>query len=233
MKRPSGCSIRTGFLPVLGLCVFAALSPAILFAQELPDSVEGVLSETPADEPSLDAEASPVVPSNSEGDSEYADATDVEETSLSRSFRALSLGMAYEALMDALSADDLFNFRGERDVSLLPHRDQTLIEARGSSFVRRAWFQLQSGTLFIMAYSLSPDHLDHYSVFTRLVERYGEPKNLNPRLAVWEDGETRISLERPLTVKFLDLATLNGLLDDSAVREADVTRLRRDFLDEF
>jgi hypothetical protein len=205
-------------------------------AQELPDSVEGApssgaleegaLEEGALEEGAADAPlADPALLAPAEGD--------MEESALSRSFRALSLGMDYEALMEALSADDLFVFRGERDVSLLPHRDQTLVEARGSSFVRRAWFQLQSGALFIMAYSLSPDHLDHYSVFTRLVERYGEPQSLNPRMAVWEDGETRISLERPLTVKYLDLATLSGLLDESGVKEADITRLRREFLDEF
>lgn len=233
MKRLSECKTLRGFLSFAVLLTLVVSAPLLLVAQELPDSVEGSVEDPTAKAPGAEA------PSLLEDEATAARAPSVLSTedpaafALSRTFRGLSLGMEYAALMDALTADELFAFRGERDVSLLPHRDQSLVEARGRSFIRHAWFQLQSGSLFIMAFSLSADHLDHYSVFTRLVERYGEPKTLNPRMAVWEDNDTRIALERPLTVKYLDLATLNGLLEDSTVKEADITRLRQDFLDDF
>ncbi|MDR2499671.1 MAG: hypothetical protein LBD37_01155, partial [Treponema sp.] len=104
-----------------------------------------------------------------------------------RSFREMSLGMALDDLKAALEADELFLFRGDRDVSFLPSKEQNLIETAGASFIRRAFFQLQDGELFIMAFSLDSALVDHYSVYASFVKKYGEPRSLNPKEAVWED----------------------------------------------
>ena len=71
---------------------------------------------------------------------------------LGRSFRELTLGMSLDALKDALTADRLFEFRGDRDVSFLPAKEENLVETTGLSFIRRAFFQLRSGAVFIMAF---------------------------------------------------------------------------------
>jgi hypothetical protein len=124
---------------------------------------------------------------------------------LPRSFRGIFLGMGLEDLKEAIRRDGVYNFREDRDVSFLPSdRDQTLVETQGFSFIRRAFFQLRYGEVFIMSFSLDTSLVDHYSVFTAFVNRYGEPSDLNPREAVWETGETRVSIERPLTVKYID-----------------------------
>lgn len=152
---------------------------------------------------------------------------------LPRSFRGISLGMNLEALKAALAADDLFAFRGDRDVSLLPQSDQTLIETTGLSFVRRAFFQLKDDALFMMAFSLDVDKVDHYSVFTAFVSDYGEPSALDPAQAVWLSDETRVSVERPLTVKYIDRAAFDKLAEDSKVVESRGAVLRKEFLDGF
>ncbi len=154
-------------------------------------------------------------------------------TKLPRSFRGISLGMGLEALKAALAADELFAFRGDRDVSLLPQSDQTLIETTGLSFVRRAFFQLKDGALFMMAFSLDADKVDHYSVFTAFVSDYGEPSALDPAQAVWLSVETRVSIERPLTVKYIDRAAFDRLAEDSKVVESRGAVLRKEFLDGF
>jgi hypothetical protein len=56
---------------------------------------------------------------------------------------------------------------------------------------------------------------------------------MDPRLAVWESGETRLALERPLTVKYIDKVIFNGLIDESALIESGEVRLRQEFLEEF
>jgi hypothetical protein len=152
---------------------------------------------------------------------------------LPRSFRNLRLGMSLEDLKDALQKDDIFFFRGDRDVSFLPSREQSLVETTGMSFVRRAFFQLRDGELFIMAFSLDPSLVDHYSVFTAFVTKYGEPLSLDPRQAVWESGYTRIAIERPLTVKYIDLRVFNELITESKAVESGEVFRRQEFLDAF
>jgi hypothetical protein len=149
---------------------------------------------------------------------------------LPRAFRNLSLGMDLDALKSTLQADPLFYFRGDRDVSFLPAREQSLVETTGFSFVRRAFFQLIDGKLFIMAFTLDPRLIDHYSVYTSFVKKYGEPRFLDPKQAVWESGEIRLSIERPLTVKYLDKQVFDGIIAESKAAESSEIHVREEFL---
>ncbi|MDR3342595.1 MAG: hypothetical protein LBT14_07395 [Treponema sp.] len=157
----------------------------------------------------------------------------VSESELPRVFRDLSLGMGLEDLKGVLQQDALFHFRGDRDVSFLPLREQSLVETTGPSFIRRAFFQLRDGTVFLMAFTLNMELVDHYSVFTSFVKKYGEPGLLDPKQAVWESDTTRIAIERPLTVKYIDKQVFNELLDESKANASKEVRLREDFLDGF
>jgi hypothetical protein len=84
-----------------------------------------------------------------------------------------------------------------------------------------------------MGFALHTGLVDHYSVFTGLMQKYGEPVYLDPKQAVWEAGDTRISLERPLTVKYIDLRVFNEIIGESALNESAETKRRQEFLDEF
>jgi len=156
-----------------------------------------------------------------------------EKKPLPRQFRDISLGMGLDNLKDALLKDKLFNFRGDRDVSFLPAKEESLVETTGSSFVRRAFFQLREGNLFIMSFTLDPAMIDHYSIFTNLVEKYGQPSSLDPKEAVWETDDTRITLERPLTIKYIDKKVLDDIISESALIQSRRVKERQEFLDEF
>jgi hypothetical protein len=158
---------------------------------------------------------------------------DEESNALPRQFRQLSLGMSLDDLKNALIDDNFFNFRGDRDVSFLPIRQQSLVETTGTSFIRRAFFQLRDDVVFIMSFSLNTQMIDHYSVFTQFVERYGQPSSLDPRAAIWETEQTRISIERPLTVKYIDKIVFDDILNESGLIESNQVRRRQEFLDEF
>ncbi|MDR3145263.1 MAG: hypothetical protein LBU21_03220 [Treponema sp.] len=156
-----------------------------------------------------------------------------EERTLPRSFRNISLGMGLEDLKEALGKDELFRFRGDRDVSFLPSREQSIIETTGLSFIRRAFFQLRDGELYIMAFSLDPALIDHYSVYTAFVKKYGEPLSIDPKQAVWETDDTRVAIERPLTVKYIDRRIFNAVIAESGAAESRELFLREEFLDGF
>ena len=156
-----------------------------------------------------------------------------EKAALPRNFRDLQLGMGLDELKDTLLRDPYFNFRGDRDVSLLPSREQSLVETTGSLFIRRAFFQLREGELFIMALALNANQVDHYSMFTHFVNKYGEPSYLDPTETVWENEETRIAIERPLTIKYIDKQIFNDIIMESAVIESGHVWLRQEFIDEF
>lgn len=156
-----------------------------------------------------------------------------DDNALPRQFRQIALGMSLESLKEALLDDDLFSFRGDRDVSFIPNREESLVETTGPSFVKRAFFQLRDGSLFIMAFALNTGMMDHYSMFTELTEKYGQPSFLNPREAIWETEETRIALERPLTIKYIDRVVFDDIISESDLKESRRVRQRQEFLNEF
>ena len=156
-----------------------------------------------------------------------------DQTVLPRKFRQLSLGMNLDDLKEALIKDDYFHFRGDRDVSLLPIREQSLVETTGSSFIKRAFFQLRDGSVFIMAFTLNTEIIDHYSVFNQFSDKYGEPAYLDPKISVWETDETRISIERPLTIKYIDKTVFNDIINESGLIESGQVQRRQEFINEF
>ena len=152
-----------------------------------------------------------------------------------RGFRGIELGMGFEEVSKALLGEELLFYRGQPDVSLLPRPDELLLDVAGAprSYLKRAWFQFYEGKLWTMTFVMDEGRVDHYSIFTQLSTKYGKPGSLSPKESVWSDAATRVSLERPLSVKYVDLAVFEALKGAGAV-ELSVEELERgDFIGSF
>jgi hypothetical protein len=151
-------------------------------------------------------------------------------TAPARSFHGLELGMDRESAIAALQKDKIFSYRGPEDLSLLPSPNQSLIEVSGLSFVKRGYFQFYEGKLWTMILELNADRVDHYSVYTSLVSKYGEPALLDPKESRWEDKTTRMALERPLTLRYMDMTVYGRLREGSSAKESTRELDRQGFL---
>jgi hypothetical protein len=148
-------------------------------------------------------------------------------------FRSVSLGMGLAEVKQALKSDGLFRYRGDPDVSFLPQTSQYLIECEGTGYLRRAYFQFADSRLFIIILVLDTQKLDHYSLFSALSTKYGPPAALSPQEAVWQTEPVRFSLERPLTVKYIDNKTFAALLQKGGAQK-DLEQLSREkFIEQF
>ena len=150
-----------------------------------------------------------------------------------RGFRSIRLGMDLDRVKQLLIEDPLFDYRGDPDISFLPLPPQTLIETSGSSFIRRAYFQFEEELLYIIILSLDPDRLDYYTLYSTLAGRYGDPTSLDPTEAVWLFEGLRLSLERPLNVKYIDSTVFEALQEEGQVQQ-DLWEISKDnFLQQF
>ena len=150
-----------------------------------------------------------------------------------RGFRSIRLGMELEQVKQLLIEDPLFDYRGDPDISFLPLPPQTLIETSGSSFIRRAYFQFDQDLLYIIILSMDPDRLDYYTLYSTLSGKYGQPTSLDPTEAVWQFDGMRLSLERPLSVKYIDSTVFEALKEEGQVQE-DLWEISKDnFLQQF
>ena len=147
-------------------------------------------------------------------------------------FREIRLGLDIDTVKDRLQADPYFDYQGDPDVVLLQQRDQSLIECPGNSYVERSYLQFFEGSLYIITLLLDRSKIDYYTVFSSLSKKYGDPTDLNPREAVWVFDEVRLSVERPLSVKYIDRDVFQLLNREAA--EGDQLRQisKEQFLDQ-
>ncbi|MFP4509647.1 MAG: hypothetical protein ACLFNQ_05910 [Spirochaetaceae bacterium] len=152
---------------------------------------------------------------------------------LPRGFGDIEFGYSREEVGTLLSQDPNFNYRGDPDVQFLPLREQVVIDTAGFDFIRRGYFQFHDNMLYSIILSLNGQEIDYFSVYERLSEQHGEPVALDPRRAVWEDETTRLTLERPLEVKYLDMVVFRELQDVEEIRRSDRAEAREEFLEQF
>ncbi|MBO7122795.1 MAG: hypothetical protein J6V90_05895 [Treponema sp.] len=157
--------------------------------------------------------------------------------SLPKGYGGVELGMSLDSAKQALKSKSDFGYAGDRDVSLLPGDARVLIETDSRNmqkhgFLTQCWFQFYKENLYSIILNLNPERVDHYSVYTALVKKYGEPNDFSPERSVWKNDSVTMSLERPLTLKYTDNKTMDDLSQKSLVQKNGWEVTRQMFLDE-
>lgn len=148
-------------------------------------------------------------------------------------FGKIILGMSMEDAKNEISADGNFNYRGDQDLSILRRPNQSLIESRGYDFIDRAFFQFKEDRLYSITVLFNQELLDHFSLFTTLSGKYGDPDNLSPEKSIWENENNLLVLERPLQIKYLDKKIFEGIIGDSVITQSLSELSREQFLEQF
>ena len=144
------------------------------------------------------------------------------------------LGMSVEQVKKALKDTSDCGYHGDRDVSLLPGENRVLIETdatafAGFSFLERCWFQFYNDRLYIITINVNREKMDHFSIFDSLCKKYGAPDSVSPEKSVWNGENVTMSLERPLTLKYVDRKTFESLQKKSLVGP-DGTEITREMV---
>lgn len=160
---------------------------------------------------------------------------DFSFTPVAGRYREFFISMSVDECREALKKDGYFFYSDQEQPSLMRPSNEILIDSPGRSFIKRGWFQFQDDRLIVMTFQLNQDKLDYYSIFRQLKEKYGDPLELSPQMALWrneESGEEMI-LSRPLEMKYRDGNYFRQLQEDRRVEETVVETLRENFIQEF
>ena len=148
-------------------------------------------------------------------------------------FGNIVLGMSMDNVKKELLSDGNFNFRGDPDISILRRPDQSLIECRGYDFIERAFFQFKGDSLYSITILLNQEMLDHYSLYTTLSGKYGDPDKLDPERSVWESENNILALERPLQIKYMDREIIEGITTEGKISASFSELSLVQFLEQF
>ena len=151
-------------------------------------------------------------------------------------YGGVALGMSVEQVKKALKDNSDFGYHGDRDVSLLPGENRVLIETdatafAGFSFLERCWFQFYNDRLYIITINVNREKMDHFSIFDSLCKKYGAPDSVSPEKSVWNGENVTMSLERPVTLKYVDRKTFESLQKKSLVGPDGTEITREMFLE--
>lgn len=155
------------------------------------------------------------------------------QAALTPGFDVFRLGMSLTELKAALKNNSFFLYSGEPDVTLLTRPNTNLIDVPGITYFSRGVFQVVDGRLYSMTFELNPDQLDYFGMYTALTKKYGDPTALDPAAARWESPTVRLSLEKPLTVKYIDMPVFQKLQKEGRAQTALQNLTREKFLENF
>ena len=206
----------------------------------------------PAQEPSADPEGTLLIQETSGGsdtegknnsagsirnnmntDAESDNSTGKKGEELPSGFMNISLGLSMENLENALKENSYFDYRGKPDVDMRITRDRTLIECSGFSYVKKGYFQFYNEKLIVITIVLDEKELDYYSFYTNFEDKYGKPHHLNPEGVYWENDNTAMALEKPLSVKYTDRKSFTEIKEKSAAKTSREKELKEDFIGNF
>lgn len=156
-----------------------------------------------------------------------------QENNLPMGFRGITLGLPLEEAKKAIENDGYFDYRGDPDLSMLLTENRAIIESRGKFYIESGYFQFYNEVLYTITLILDTKKIDYYTMFTKLRDKYGKFNSLSPERVIWENEKVRISLEKPLTLKYVDLLTFNQIVEDDITQEAMEEKLKKGFIDEF
>lgn len=159
-----------------------------------------------------------------------------QDAPLPKGYGGVELGMSLDEVKSRLLQNREFGYNGDRDVSLLPGENRALIETDAEaghviSFLERCYFQFYEEKLYIIIININRERMDHYSVFSSLCEKYGNPTSLSPEKSEWKGGDVTMSLERPLSLKYVDNAVFEQLNGASLVQLSGTEMTREMFLE--
>ena len=153
--------------------------------------------------------------------------------SIPKGFHDFIFGDSLETVKDKLKIDSYFSYRGDPDVSMMLTPDKSIIDTAGSGFIQRAYFIFFEEKLYQITLVMDLEKIDFYTFQTTFSDKYGNPDFLDPTGMIWENSTNRISLEYPLSVKYVDLNVFNSLLSESQLNKSNEEVLREDFMNSF
>jgi len=158
------------------------------------------------------------------------------QNDLPTGYANIQLGMSVEETKEQLLKNSDFGYHGDRDVSLVPNKNQVLIETDadkglGSNFLTTSYFQFYDDQLFVIIINLNKEKIDHYSIFTTLKNKYGEPLSVTPEKSVWKNNSVTMILEKPLTLKYINNKIYEELQQYSTIQKSAEEITQQMFLD--
>ncbi len=132
-----------------------------------------------------------------------------EQLSLERKIRDIELGQTYDQVIQILQKDALVQI--DRNSEFYDFQEHpNFIKASIQGVFTSIYYEFKDSKLFGINIILDPKTAFFNRLYRKLKAKYGEPSIFNPQYSVWEDQNTKISLDQK-SIRYLDTKILDEI----------------------
>ena len=138
-----------------------------------------------------------------------------EESPFPLGFLSIKLNMNKENVIVRLSKESIFDTSDQEKLSFRNEPDKEILKIRGINFIKMAYFHFYNDILFQITLDLDMNKISYYDVLIKLQNKYGKPIKFTPETANWENNTIKLSLQRPVILKYISINISKELLEES------------------
>jgi hypothetical protein len=132
------------------------------------------------------------------------------EQMIARGYRGVELGMHIDKVREVLKKDRLLEIDIRTDFGDMDEEPYHMIRARNVPYINSIYYQFGTTEsvkkqLFAIIIHFNKEYNDFHYLMNKMKKKYGEPSLLTPTTANWENNKTKIILNSPSTVKYIDI----------------------------
>ncbi len=129
---------------------------------------------------------------------------------LTRGYRGIKLGMKLDNVRKILKKDRLLEIDIRTDFGDLDEEPYHILKARNVPYITSVYYQFGTTKsikqqLFAIIIHFNKEYNDFFRLFEKMKKKYGKPNMFTPNMATWHNKTTKIILNSPATVKYIDI----------------------------
>jgi len=152
----------------------------------------------------------------------------VTETDIA-GYKNIRLGASREDAINAILSDYTMilprkYMTGKADITA--EESETFLALEENRFYRSGYFLFKNDALYSITVNFQPNQVDFLELLSALNSKYGKGAFLDADTVAWQNGDTRIILERPSIVKYINVNEIITA-SDGRIREKESASSRR------
>lgn len=156
--------------------------------------------------------------------------TQLAERPLPKGINGIELGMKSSEVIERLVGNELFSYV-PKYFRMSSKYEKSILSVEGRGFIDMAYFYFSEDDILVsFSLFLKDEYISYGTVFSDFQNKYGRSV-LTPEEAKWADGNVSISVEQPLSIKFVLEEYIPS--NEGEVQKEELVLDREKFLDYF
>ena len=135
--------------------------------------------------------------------------------SIPKGYRSIKLNMNKEQVISQLKKESIFDTSDQEKLTFRNEPDKEILKTNGVNFIKMAYFHFHNNVLYQITLDIDQNKLSYNDILMTLQNKYGKPINFSPGTADWENDAVKLSLQRPVMIKYYSIKIIKEILDET------------------